>query len=214
MASAGGIVRKCPTLLRQPLASAGPLAHDSRPCLRPCLAVRPFLIALIIIAIVAAIGSGVHEWHSRPPAKPPARTGEAFTGRPRVVDGDSLELAGHRVRLFGIDAPESMQDCRDARGRTYACGREARDGAGRRLSADRACHARRSAKATTATSRCAPRTAAISARRWCVRDTRWSLRQHSRGRYGDAEREARNARRGLWAGDFERPSQWRQAHPR
>ncbi len=54
----------------------------------------PFLIALIIIAIVAAIGSGVHEWRSRPIAKPPARTGEAFTGRPRVVDGDSLELAG------------------------------------------------------------------------------------------------------------------------
>jgi endonuclease YncB( thermonuclease family) len=87
----------------------------------------PFLIALIIIAIVAAIGSGVHEWHSRPTAKPPSRTGENFTGRPRVVDGDSLELAGHRVRLFGIDAPESRQDCRDARGRFYACGREARD---------------------------------------------------------------------------------------
>jgi len=40
------------------------------------------------------------------------------------------------------------------------------------------------------------------------------LRQHSRGRYTDAEREARNARRGLWAGDFERPSQWRQEHAR
>src|SRR5262245_22867054 len=87
----------------------------------------PFLIALIIVAIVAAIGSGVHEWQ-RPaaPAKPPARTGETFTGRARVVDGDSLDLAGHRVRLFGIDAPENAQDCRDARGRTYACGREAR----------------------------------------------------------------------------------------
>ena len=40
------------------------------------------------------------------------------------------------------------------------------------------------------------------------------LARHSRGRYAAAEREARNARRGLWAGDFERPSQWRQAHPR
>jgi endonuclease YncB( thermonuclease family) len=28
------------------------------------------------------------------------------------------------------------------------------------------------------------------------------LRQYSRGRYADAEHEARNARRGLWAGDF------------
>jgi len=40
------------------------------------------------------------------------------------------------------------------------------------------------------------------------------LRQHSRGRYSAAEREARDGKRGLWAGTFERPGQWRQSHPR
>jgi endonuclease YncB( thermonuclease family) len=34
--------------------------------------------------------------------------------------------------------------------------------------------------------------------------------RHSRGRYAAAEREAREARRGLWAGSFERPENWRQ----
>lgn len=173
----------------------------------------PFLIALIIIAIVAAIGSGVHEWHSRPAFKPPSRTGESFSGRARVVDGDSLELAGHRVRLFGIDAPEGRQDCRDARGRTYACGREARDALAQLIG--------------NQSVSCAPvgesynREVAI-----CTANGRdlseamvraghaLELRQHSRGRYSDAEREARNARRGLWAGDFERPSRWRQEHAR
>lgn len=30
-----------------------------------------------------------------------------------VTDGDSLDLAGERVRLFGIDAPEHAQTCSD-----------------------------------------------------------------------------------------------------
>lgn len=46
-------------------------------------------------------------------------------GRARVVDGDTLELAGRKVRLFGIDAPELDQLC-DAGGRVWACGTEAR----------------------------------------------------------------------------------------
>ena len=34
--------------------------------------------------------------------------------------------------------------------------------------------------------------------------------RHSRGRYAAAELEARDARRGMWAGTFERPATWRQ----
>ena len=40
------------------------------------------------------------------------------------------------------------------------------------------------------------------------------LREHSKGRYSEAERDARSLRRGMWAGDFERPAEWRHAHPR
>src|SRR5207237_1182174 len=51
--------------------------------------------------------------------------GAPVTGRARVVDGDSLEVAGYRIRLFGIDAPEWRQECTDASGASYACGRAA-----------------------------------------------------------------------------------------
>jgi hypothetical protein len=37
-----------------------------------------------------------------------------------VIDGDTLDVAGHRVRLFGIDAPEASQSCADE-----PCGRQA-----------------------------------------------------------------------------------------
>ena len=35
------------------------------------------------------------------------------TGEAEVTDGDSLRIAGQRVRLHGIDAPELHQTCKD-----------------------------------------------------------------------------------------------------
>lgn len=39
----------------------------------------------------------------------------------RVIDGDTIDLAGQRIRLFGIDAPEKGQIC-DERGQVRDCG--------------------------------------------------------------------------------------------
>lgn len=36
---------------------------------------------------------------------------QIVTGRARIVDGDTIDVAGQRVRLEGIDAPESGQTC-------------------------------------------------------------------------------------------------------
>ena len=44
---------------------------------------------------------------------------------PRIVDADTLEVAGQKVRLQGIDAPESAQSCRQATGPRYPCGEHA-----------------------------------------------------------------------------------------
>lgn len=46
---------------------------------------------------------------------------EAIAGTARVLDGDTIEVAGTRIRLEGIDAPESSQRCESDRG-TWNCG--------------------------------------------------------------------------------------------
>jgi endonuclease YncB( thermonuclease family) len=42
-----------------------------------------------------------------------------------LIDGDTIEIAGARVRLHGIDAPEAGQKCTDAGGVAYPCGERA-----------------------------------------------------------------------------------------
>jgi len=44
------------------------------------------------------------------------------TGKPRIIDGDTIEVTGERIRLHGIDAPESKQTC-EWPGKTIQCGR-------------------------------------------------------------------------------------------
>jgi endonuclease YncB( thermonuclease family) len=41
-----------------------------------------------------------------------------------AVDGDTLDVEGMRVRLFGIDAPEARQSC-EREGQSWHCGEEA-----------------------------------------------------------------------------------------
>lgn len=53
----------------------------------------------------------------------PALAGQPdIQGHARVIDGDTLEIAGIRIRIGGIDAPEQAETCIDAQGRDWPCG--------------------------------------------------------------------------------------------
>jgi endonuclease YncB( thermonuclease family) len=47
---------------------------------------------------------------------------QSFSGKAYAIDGDSLKVAGNEVRLFGIDAPEYSQKCLNSDNIEYACG--------------------------------------------------------------------------------------------
>lgn len=56
---------------------------------------------------------------------PAERSLAALAGQATVIDGDTLELAGRRVRLEGIDAPEAAQSCPRRIVGSWACGKAA-----------------------------------------------------------------------------------------
>ncbi|KIN71619.1 thermonuclease family protein [Sulfitobacter guttiformis] len=45
-----------------------------------------------------------------------------ITGSIRVIDGDTFEVSGVKIRLHGIDAPENDQMCEMQQGTEWACG--------------------------------------------------------------------------------------------
>ncbi|MDZ4843757.1 MAG: thermonuclease family protein [Hyphomicrobium aestuarii] len=60
------------------------------------------------------------------PDRPTAPVAPAWIeGAARIVDGDTIDVAGTRIRLEGIDAPEAGQLCNRRDGGTWDCGTEA-----------------------------------------------------------------------------------------
>ena len=49
-----------------------------------------------------------------------------------VIDGDTIKIRGAKIRLHGIDAPESAQVCK-AKEKSYRCGTSATLALGRRI---------------------------------------------------------------------------------
>ena len=50
---------------------------------------------------------------------------KTIEGITRVIVGDTLKIEKSRIRLYGIDAPESKQRCRDKKLNDWLCGQEA-----------------------------------------------------------------------------------------
>ncbi len=153
-----------------------------------------------MLLVTAAIGGGV-----QPGCAPQAAE---ITGRAKVVDGDSLEIGNDRLRLFGIDAPEGRQDCR-RNNQPWRCGEDAA--------------AKLRSLVQGATLRCTPRDTDEYGRSVSVckngntdinaemvrAGLALAYRRYSND-YVDEENEARNAKRGLWAGEFTAPWDYRR----
>jgi endonuclease YncB( thermonuclease family) len=54
-----------------------------------------------------------------------AVSADDLAGQASIIDGDTLEIHGTRIRLWGIDARESDQLCRNEDGEHYHCGQNA-----------------------------------------------------------------------------------------
>lgn len=142
-----------------------------------------------------------------------AQAAAPVRGPAQVIDGDSLVVAGQQIRLWGIDAPEFKQTC-TRKARRWRCGsaaarqlREYIDGR------PVACAVLDTDTYGRAVSKCTVDGRSVN--EWLVREG-WALDygRYSAGEFAAAQNQASAARRGIWAGTFDPPEQWRRRNRR
>ena len=150
------------------------------------------------IVLVASLGTGVTATMSAP----------AIQGTASVIDGDTIEIRGQRIRLDAIDAPESSQLCLDAAGKRYRCVQKSAfalaDMIGRTIVS---CEPKGRDRYKRIIAVCLKGETNLNA--WMVFQD-WAVAHRKYGiDYIPQEDDARLARRGIWAGSFEMPWDWR-----
>lgn len=162
--------------------------------------------ALVVAALVFALAL-LRAWSGRPREDSRSRPPETVEGPARITDGDTLHVDGRTIRLRGVDAPERAQSCTGPDGAAYACGERARGALGALVEGRTvACRIRGRDRYRRWLGRCRAGDEDVGER--LVRDgLAVAYRDPA---YAEAEAEARRARRGLWAGTFEEPEQWRR----
>jgi endonuclease YncB( thermonuclease family) len=137
---------------------------------------------------------------------------ERIVGRAKVIDGDSFEVGSTGVRLYGVDAPEGRQPC-TRNGRDWRCGEAAAAELRRLIGArDVVCQRRDQDDYGRIVAVCRSGNTDLGAA--MVRAGLAVAYRRYSSDYVDEERQAQSARRGLWAGEFANPAEWRQRDER
>ena len=126
-----------------------------------------------------------------------------------VIDGDTIEIHGQHIRLHGVDAPESAQECRRPDGSRWRCGQQAalalQDLISRRPVT---CARQDTDRYGRIVAKCSVGGVDINA--WLVTNG-WAVayRQYSSD-YVGVETTARAGGLGIWSGEFAMPWDWRR----
>jgi len=134
----------------------------------------------------------------------------ALKGQPRIIDGDTIELSGQKIRLHGIDAPEAKQTC-TKEGKEWLCGQEASWALARIIEEHWVtCKPKDTDRYGRIVAVCYMAEGQIDINSLMV-EQGWALayRRYS-GDYVGQEATAKNSGVGIWAGEFMEPWEWRR----
>jgi len=161
-----------------------------------------------LLALAAPIG--VYAWVIFGPwIQPLFGASSTIAGRASVIDGDTISIHGQRIRLYGIDAPESRQVCYDGNRHGYRCGQLATRALSNKIGGRRvSCDQRDIDRYGRIVAVCQADGENLNG--WLVREGLAVAYMRYSWRYVPAEIGARFSRSGIWAGNFIKPETWRR----
>ncbi len=139
----------------------------------------------------------------------PVQAIEVSAGKARIIDGDTIEVAGIRFRMKGIDAPERRQECLDHLAQPFDCGAASvrtlvELTKGQKVTCEPVRRDRFKRKIGVCSL-----PSGLNLNIEMLRQGQAVAFGRSSPAYTAAETEARRAGVGLWAGTFEHPGCWR-----
>jgi endonuclease YncB( thermonuclease family) len=172
------------------------------------------LAAIVAFAVVWGLGSSpwpvmttLRHIASAPNYDSSARA-QTLTGTVSVTDADTIVIGGERIRLQGVDAPETDQICLDNRGTLWNCWSDARDRLIRHIgSRQTSCVTNGKDAYGRWLATCSTNEGDLSA--WLVREGLGLAFIRYSSAYVAEEAIARSAQKGMWAGAFIAPWDWR-----
>jgi endonuclease YncB( thermonuclease family) len=140
---------------------------------------------------------------------PTKAAGTAIAGVATVIDADTLDIRGERIRLVGVDAPESGQKCLSADTKFVRCGSIAANALDAWINRNPVtCDIEGKDRYSRLLGEC--RVRGNSVQEWLVANGHAVAYRSYSTAYVPAELKARKAKVGVWAGEFVAPWDWRQ----
>lgn len=146
--------------------------------------------------------------------------GAATAQEIRVIDGDTFEMDGETIRLWGIDALELDQTCTSKDGRTVSFGNEPLEGLEYVFAAfpgELYCESIDTDRYGRSIARCYLRSGSVQftydmdvAAALIAAGIAWDWPQYSDGHYSEGQALAQEMRVGVWAYDCIPPWEWRE----
>lgn len=162
-----------------------------------------FCSAVILLCILLAASYLLNEQEQKAQQ---LDNGTAITGQPFIHDGDSFRLAGHKIRLWAIDAPELDQTCGNPAA-TWPCGQKAKQYLEELIHSHEIRCYKKSISHDRLVAQCFARETDLS--QAMVAAGYAIALPHISKYYMPDENAASKARRGQWQGAFDKPWQWR-----
>ncbi|MBU2580298.1 MAG: thermonuclease family protein [Alphaproteobacteria bacterium] len=168
------------------------------------------LAAIIVAALLVGAGYLIAPLFSTdglPVPVPKAGTvNDTIEGRAKAISGNVMDVGGEKVVLRGIEAPALRQSCTDKRGRKWRCGRSALT-ALRKITGYETvvCKVAETDREGRKVADCMVGETNIAAE--LVKDGKVFAGTGFFRAYGSEEEEAKSAKRGIWQGKAERPSE-------